>query len=966
MIHDMEELSDAQRQLLSDLFDELVQTPNPGVPGPRVRRTAPGDDKAERAAFIASLIPRYLVQTGSAPNDSYCHSLEGLLASATGAEARGWIEVTLLRLDEGARQPPEQGFFAGYAWNELVAIGASHDVHLDDVDVERVDRVLQVAGLCAGAGHREDSPRLRSWAPPADWELLSEMRTADEVLEYRQGRRLRAEHREVLEHVSTEYLTGGQFVPVRGFAVRARMEGSYEPQQAILDGLSGTMISRHGAAPDGDAYSPTPEGALASNLAPQIRCVLGAVLATLRRKRAEIPEFSEFSFPELEGPLGECGSGETPISDEFVHRVLVLFDLSSAAVARDGSRAWTRPARCEELCEQTNVDALIDWLAERDPPPDRPPSAVQSGPALQSGPSVDDGEDDLNILVPEDIRDRYDAVDVLGTGGFASVYLAVDRESRQRFALKVTRNDREAQRRALRELDAAKLLHPNILRVVDADTKGLWFLMPLAEGTLGQLQHWGSLSATAAVDLARAVGAALAYAHAEGFLHRDLHPDNVVQHGGVWKVMDWGMAVAPHRSRFTRTFSGGGPEFWFAPEHLKSVKYADQRSDLFSLGRLVQWLATNQLPDPTSPGELDSRDPVAAFVHAATQLEPSARPHSMADALALLDAGPPVPSAPTRANEVPPARAPLAAPSPVDAIRAVSAGTANADARVRRFMEALVESLDDIAPVTTRDGDGPDAARLLEAVTAASDRIAAFAAAAAAMAEHDNVPALRAAVRGFGPFLERYSYRPSVPNPDTVSADFFRFLSYQQYLVLVAALLRDERYESLGAVLSERMMAEDEGGRGMHGFEELSRPTYLLNEQSPSAGRVSLQADKLVELHSTSPLLEIVPWESVLEADLFLYLRTELAPEQSPTSPMTGEPIWRPLCAPRLARFRPPFLVRASEIGFADRLAATLGLPDGGVLRQRYSERVKNLQVFVGEGSFLGVRLLSEMKLAVD
>jgi hypothetical protein len=103
----MEQLSDAQRRMLSQLFDELVRSPAPGVPGVRVRRTAPGNTKTEREQLVAFLGPRFIAHTGDPPNDSYHLTLEGLLESDAGPTARIWIQMALQRLDAGATQPPE-------------------------------------------------------------------------------------------------------------------------------------------------------------------------------------------------------------------------------------------------------------------------------------------------------------------------------------------------------------------------------------------------------------------------------------------------------------------------------------------------------------------------------------------------------------------------------------------------------------------------------------------------------------------------------------------------------------------------------------------------------------------------------------------------------------------------------------------------------------------------------------------
>jgi serine/threonine protein kinase len=267
--------------------------------------------------------------------------------------------------------------------------------------------------------------------------------------------------------------------------------------------------------------------------------------------------------------------------------------------------------------------------------------------------------------VPAALRSRFKAVEHIGGGSFGQVYLALDRETLERFALKVTNPAPDARARAVREVDAArKLRHDHVLPTIDLDAKGDWFIFPLAEGTLGQLHSWGRLQEATPLEVALAVGSALAYAHGVGFLHRDLHVDNILRHDGRWTVADWGLTVARGNDRITRTRSVGGGQTWSAPEQLVSLKNADERSDLFSLGRIVEWLASGRLPDPTRPAALPDAHPLAAFVSAATQLSPDARPPSVLEAMKLL----PAPGTPKTRGTAPAPRLPTVPKPTLDRI----------------------------------------------------------------------------------------------------------------------------------------------------------------------------------------------------------------------------------------------------------------------------------------------------------
>jgi hypothetical protein len=193
------------------------------------------------------------------------------------------------------------------------------------------------------------------------------------------------------------------------------------------------------------------------------------------------------------------------------------------------------------------------------------------------------GDAGLDDYLPSTLRERFRCVDHISDGSYASVYLVVERESLRRWAVKLTRTTPEAEKRALREVEAMRRLrHEAILVAADFDPDGRWFVLPLAEGTLGQFKAWDLLADGSAIEVAHTVGSALVYAHDQGFVHRDLHVDNILRHDGRWRVADWGLTVARDHQRLTRTRSAGGNETWIAPEQFRRLKDADERSDLFS------------------------------------------------------------------------------------------------------------------------------------------------------------------------------------------------------------------------------------------------------------------------------------------------------------------------------------------------------------------------------------------------
>ena len=143
---------------------------------------------------------------------------------------------------------------------------------------------------------------------------------------------------------------------------------------------------------------------------------------------------------------------------------------------------------------------------------------------------------------------------------------------------------------------AARLQHPNIVPVLSAgEAAGLpYYTMPFVRGESlrARLAQRAPLSIEEAIGVVRDVARALAYAHGEGVVHRDIKPDNVLLSGGVAMVADFGIAKALSASVTTTgsITSGGialGTPAYMAPEQALADPAADHRVDLYALGVLA-------------------------------------------------------------------------------------------------------------------------------------------------------------------------------------------------------------------------------------------------------------------------------------------------------------------------------------------------------------------------------------------
>ena len=216
-------------------------------------------------------------------------------------------------------------------------------------------------------------------------------------------------------------------------------------------------------------------------------------------------------------------------------------------------------------------------------------------------------------LAPGTKLGPYEIQSPLGAGGMGEVYRASDTKLGRDVALKVLpadmAQDPERLGRFRREAKTlAQLDHPNIVTIYSVEEwDGIHFLtMQLVEGLpLDRVIPSAGLSIEQIIDIASALGDALAAAHEKGIVHRDLKPANVmVSSEGRVKVLDFGLAkdVRANPADATMTSAGQtqvgvvmGTPAYMSPEQT-SGRSLDHRTDIFSLGVLLHEMATGQRP----------------------------------------------------------------------------------------------------------------------------------------------------------------------------------------------------------------------------------------------------------------------------------------------------------------------------------------------------------------------------------
>lgn len=206
------------------------------------------------------------------------------------------------------------------------------------------------------------------------------------------------------------------------------------------------------------------------------------------------------------------------------------------------------------------------------------------------------------------LGERYRLDDLIGRGGMAAVWSATDTVLGRRVAVKRLHSgllaDAEHAERFRREaMLVARLSHPNLVHLLDRsdDPAGPYLVMELVEGEnlKSLVRRDGALAPDEAARICALVARALAYAHGQGVVHRDIKGQNVlITPEGDVKLADFGIArlmEADGQQGLTRTDMLMGSADYLSPEQADG-RPVDARTDVYSLGILLYECLTGQLP----------------------------------------------------------------------------------------------------------------------------------------------------------------------------------------------------------------------------------------------------------------------------------------------------------------------------------------------------------------------------------
>lgn len=224
---------------------------------------------------------------------------------------------------------------------------------------------------------------------------------------------------------------------------------------------------------------------------------------------------------------------------------------------------------------------------------------------------------------------RYELFERVGEGGMSVVYKAKDKLLNRFVAIKILKpefiNDHKFIDSFRRESQAAaSMSHPNIVNIYDVGREGNihYIVMELIEGrTLSDyIKAQGAMSYPKVIALSKQIAAALAFAHKNHIIHRDVKPHNVmITPNGTAKITDFGIAKAVNAATIVDNTDGIiGSVHYFSPEQARGG-YVDEKSDIYSLGIVMYEMLTGRVP-------FDGDNPVnIALMHINGEMVPPSR-----------------------------------------------------------------------------------------------------------------------------------------------------------------------------------------------------------------------------------------------------------------------------------------------------------------------------------------------------
>lgn len=257
-------------------------------------------------------------------------------------------------------------------------------------------------------------------------------------------------------------------------------------------------------------------------------------------------------------------------------------------------------------------------------------------------------------MIGKQLKDRYDIIEEIGTGGMATVYLAYCNYLKRNVAIKVLHSSQLKDQDDILISEAkaiARVSHANIVQVYDIFDEGgkTFIVMEYIKGiTLkDKISRVAPLPEDEIITVGSKLASALSNAHSNGVIHRDIKPENIIiDTNGEPKLTDFGIAHVSNEFTIVRSDQIFGSLRYSSPEQLKG-NIVDERSDIYSLGVVLYEMATGTMPfpdeSPVTAAFRKLKEPLPAvtalnpriskelerIILTATAIDPAARFHSM-------------------------------------------------------------------------------------------------------------------------------------------------------------------------------------------------------------------------------------------------------------------------------------------------------------------------------------------------
>lgn len=214
-------------------------------------------------------------------------------------------------------------------------------------------------------------------------------------------------------------------------------------------------------------------------------------------------------------------------------------------------------------------------------------------------------KDSFARYINQTFDNRYQIVEVIGVGGMAVVFKAIEINTGEVVAIKMLKDsldhDQAAVRRFINESRAISMLHQenivSIKHISDSSAHKIIVEEYIQGITLREyMNNKKPVPWREAVEFVQQILSALNHAHSKGIIHRDIKPQNIMLlPGGVVKVMDFGIAKIPKAETLTMVDKAIGTVYYLSPEQASGHKI-DLRADLYSVGVLLYEMVTGTLP----------------------------------------------------------------------------------------------------------------------------------------------------------------------------------------------------------------------------------------------------------------------------------------------------------------------------------------------------------------------------------